>query len=273
MYEFASIAPEFQTTHGVTQSHPVSETGYDRIGFKSLEVVNLSFRFKGRKRLLHNVNFTVKKGEMIALLGESGCGKSTILQILQKFYAPEGGKITINGKIDWNSLSHKSWRHKIGVVPQDIKIFSGTLLDNIYMGNVTKEAEQIVSFCKTYGFSPYFEQFPQGYLTLLGEEGLNLSGGQKQLVALARVLYQNPQLLLLDEPTAAMDRNMEQFVLNLLLKLKKQMGIILVTHRPKPAYQADTIFIIENGKIVTEGTPTKLRLTQNLFSESLELIC
>ncbi len=209
---------------------------------------------------------------MIALLGESGCGKSTMLQILQKFYSPEEGNISLNGTSVWNSISHVSWRSILGVVPQDIKIFSGTLLDNICMGDVAKEAEQIMEFCKNYGFAPYFEQFPQTYLTLLGEEGLNLSGGQKQLVALARALYQKPQLLLLDEPTAAMDRNMEQFVLNLLQKLRGEMGIILVTHRPKPAYHTDRIYIIENGEVIAHGTPDELRLTQNLFSESLVLV-
>ena len=275
MYEFASISPEFTqeeegiTTHQVTLSHPISETSFR---FELLQVEDLSFRFKGRKRLLHNIHFTLKKGEMIALLGESGCGKSTILQILQKFYAPEDGRITVNGTSAWETVSHINWRSTLGVVPQDIKIFSGSLLDNICMGDVTKEVEQIIAFCKNFGFSTYFEQFPQSYYTLLGEEGLNLSGGQKQLVALARALYQKPQLLLLDEPTAAMDRNMEQFVLDLLLKIKKQMGIILVTHRPKPAYNTDRIYIIEEGKVVTGGTPQELRLTQNLFSESLELI-
>lgn len=272
MYEFASISPEFspaqEDTHGVTQSHTVSENGFK---FESLAVSNLSFRFKGRKRLLHNIQFTLKKGEMIALLGESGCGKSTMLQILQKFYAPEEGNITINGTSAWESISHISWRANLGVVPQDIKIFSGTLLDNICLGDVTKEVEQIIAFCKKLEFSTYFEQFPQSYYTLLGEEGLNLSGGQKQLIAIARALYQKPQLLLLDEPTAAMDRNMEQFVLDLLLKLKAQMGIVLVTHRPKPAYNAGRIYIIEEGKMVATGTPQELRLTQNLFSESLEL--
>lgn len=273
MYEFASIPPEFsqeqEVTHGVTQSHSESETGFK---FESLAVNNLSFRFKGRKRLLHNIHFTLKKGEMIALLGESGCGKSTLLQILQKFYPPEEGEIIVNGTSSWESISHINWRSILGVVPQDIKIFSGTLLDNICLGVVSKEANNIVSFCKTHGFSTYFEQFPQSYYTLLGEEGLNLSGGQKQLVALVRALYQNPQLLLLDEPTAAMDRNMEEFVLNLLQKLSIQMGIILVTHRPKPANRADRIYVIENGKLITDGTPQELRLTQNLFSESLELV-
>lgn len=265
MYEFASITPEYAKEDVIDTSNKFKE-------FKSISVNNLSFRFKGRKRLLHNIHFTLKKGEMIALLGESGCGKSTLLQILQKFYPPEEGKITVNRTIDWEAISHINWREKLGVVPQDIKIFSGSLLDNICLGDVTKEAAQIIEFCKNYGFASYFEQFPQTYLTLLGEDGLNLSGGQKQLVALARALYAKPQFLLLDEPTAAMDRNMEQFVLNLLKKLRDEMGIILVTHRPKPANSADRIYIIEDGNVAANGTPNELRLTQNLFSESLELV-
>ncbi len=162
------------------------------------------------------------------------------------------------------------WRATLGVVPQDIKLFSGTLLDNIGMGDNAAEAQQIIDFCKKFGFDTYFKEFPQSYVTLLGEDGQNISGGQKQLVALARALYLKPGLLLLDEPTAAMDRNMEQFVLNLLQNIKADMGIILVTHRPRPASFANRIFIIEDGRIIENETPQKLKLSTNLYSESLK---
>lgn len=209
------------------------------------------------------------KGEIVALLGESGSGKSTLLQILQKFYDYERGKIIINQNVDWNKISHQAWRSHIGVVPQEIKIFSGSLLDNICLGDTQKEAEDIVLFCREYGFDRYFEEFPQNYLTILGEEGVNISGGQKQLVALARALYQKPQLLLLDEATSAMDNKMEQFVLDLLNKIKVEASIIIATHRLRPAKQADRIYIIENGRIQHEGAPAELIIGKNFYSEAV----
>jgi ATP-binding cassette subfamily B protein len=124
-------------------------------------------------------------------------------------------------------------------VPQEITIFSGTILENICLGNPQQEAEKVVQFCQNYGFSRYFEAFPQHYLTLVGEEHIHLSGGQKQLLALARALYRQPQLLLLDEATSAMDTQMEAFVLDLLGKLKSEMIVIMVTHKYQIVSKAD----------------------------------
>jgi ATP-binding cassette subfamily B protein len=142
------------------------------------------------------------------------------------------------------------WRNLIGVVPQEIKIFSGTLIDNITLGHFTDEAQKAIKFYKEYGFDQFFETLPQNYLTILGEEGINLSGGQRQLVCIARALYSNPEILLLDEPTAAMDRKTEIFVIELLKKLKKDKIILMVTHRQNFEGLADDIFILENGSIL-----------------------
>ncbi len=260
MYEFASITPEF--TIDDTLGQAVKR-------FEKLEIESLDFRFPGRKRLLENVSLEIARGEVIALLGESGSGKSTMLQILQKFYVPESGKIMINHAINWDDINHDEWRKLIGVVPQEIKFFSGSLLDNICLSNVQEETENIVSFCVDHGFDRYFKEFPQHYLTRLGEEGVNISGGQQQLVALARALYQKPQLLLLDEATSAMDRKMEQFVLDLLYKIKKETAVIIVTHRFKPVKQTDRIYILEDGVIKHSGSPKELMNSQNLFSEAV----
>lgn len=259
MYEFTSLEPEVITEKELNSLDSI----------ESLEVSELSFRFPGRSQLLKNISFEVEKGEMIALLGESGCGKTTLLQILQRFYEPENGTINVNSNLSLNNISVKDWRSSVASVPQQVKIFNGTLLENICLDNPGQEAEKVVEFCREYGFSKYFESFPQYYATLLGEEGVNISGGQQQLVSLARALYQKPDLLLLDEATSAMDRETEQDILKLLLSLKNEMSIILVTHRVQSAKLADRIYIVEDGNITTKGSPEILAQKQNLFAASL----
>ncbi|MCX6215432.1 peptidase domain-containing ABC transporter [Spirosoma sp.] len=238
MYEYAHLNPEYPKA---------TQTSVPNFRFESLTIDALNFRFAGRPLLLENISLSIQKGEMIALFGESGHGKSTLLQLIQRFYTPESGQIMVNGT-DWHSIDTALWRQSIGVVPQHIKLFNGTLLDNIGLGDTATDAEQIVSFCQEFGFDHYFETFAQGYLTLLGEEGINLSGGQRQLVALARAFYQKPQLLLLDEPTAAMDKNTEQFVMNLLQNVRPQMAILLITHKPSLAHSAKRVYSIANGQ-------------------------
>ncbi len=257
MYEIASIKSEHRDDIIKKDIQIVTE----------IEVKNLHFRFSGRKQLLVNVSLKSRKGELIAILGESGTGKSTLIQILQKFYAPESGEILINSN-NLDLINTHSLRDIIGVVPQQVKIFNGTLLDNICLGDSVKEVDKVVDFCKTYGFDSYFSSFPQSYLTILGEEGINISGGQQQLVALARALYKKPQLLILDEATSAMDRNTENFILDILQQLKNELAVIMITHRIKTAARADRIFILENGTIVNSGTPQELMLTENFYSIS-----
>ncbi|WP_338870400.1 peptidase domain-containing ABC transporter [Spirosoma sp. SC4-14] len=237
MYEYAHLTPE------------QNALGPDLIfTFSSLTIQNLYFRFPGRPLQLENISLALNKGELIVLLGESGSGKSTLLQLIQRFYAPEAGQIRLNGT-DWHSVDTTTWRQAIGVVPQQIKLFAGTLLDNICLGNIAEEAEQVVLFCRHYGFDRYFEAFPQGYLTRLGEDGIAISGGQQQLVALARALYRKPQLLLLDEPTAAMDRHTEQFVVDLLEQLRPQVTILLITHKATLIQSANQVYVLQQGHL------------------------
>ena len=260
LYEFTSLESEY---YGEEMNGPeLSE-------LNTLKAKRVTFRFPGRSPLLKGVDFEVGKGEMISLLGESGCGKTTILQILQKFYKPESGEIIINGGLELQKIPIKRWRLEIASVSQEVKIFNGTLLDNICLGIAQEETEKVVEFCREYGFDKYFESFPQQYATLLGEEGVNISGGQRQLVALARALYQKPKLLLLDEATSAMDRRTESKILSLLNSLKKEMAIILVTHRVQSARIADRIYIIEGGLVTDKGEPENLKEKENLFSFSL----
>jgi len=258
MFEFTSMRPEY-----------VKEEKKFLLGNEiNVKLTNVSFRFPGRKQLLSNISLEVKHGEIIALLGESGSGKSTLMQLIQKFYSPEAGNIQVNN-FDLSSIPTNEWRGRIGVVPQDIKIFNGNLLYNITLSENREDYEKAINLCQQYGLHNYFDSFPQSYLTLLGEEGINISGGQRQLVALMRSLFSTPKILLLDEPTSAMDKRTENFVLNLLLTLKNEISIILVTHRVKIAQFSDRIYILENGIIKNSGSPKELLRSKNLFSESV----
>jgi len=198
--------------------------------FESLTIQHLSFRFAGRTAILKDINLHLCRGEIVGLMGESGSGKSTLIQIIEKFYAPEQGQITVNENSDWAEISPDNWRKLIATVPQDIHLFNGTVLDNILLGEAANE-HKIVEFCQYYGFVAFVESLPQGLATIIGEEGTNLSGGQKQLLALMRALFKCPQLLILDEATSAMDKHTEQFVLNLLTSLRASMAILSISHR------------------------------------------
>jgi ABC-type bacteriocin/lantibiotic exporter with double-glycine peptidase domain len=203
---------------------------------------------------------------LTAIVGESGSGKSTIGQILQRFYSFEKGSIIINNEHHLSDVELKSYRKLIGVVPQDVTIFNGNLIDNILLG-ATTEPEHIVSFLEEFGFENYFNQLPQGLATIVGEEGINLSGGQKQIIALARVLYKRPQFLILDEATSAMDRNTENFSMALLEKIKPNCAIFFISHRLNTLKKiADTIYVLENRTITSTGSHEELVETTNFYS-------
>lgn len=221
-------------------------------GFLKLSMRQVGFRFPGRKLLLKDITLEVEKGEIVAVAGESGQGKSTLLQLLQKFYPGEGGAMLVNGR-DLGSISTVTWRKLIGVVPQDIAIFCGSLLANISLDLGTEHVEEVPKFCKSYGFDRFFETLPQGYSTMLGEGGVALSGGQKQLLALARCLYGRPQLVLLDEPTAAMDAATERFVIGVLLEMRRRVGMLVISHKDSLTRIADRVYLLEGG-VVAEVT-------------------
>lgn len=256
MFEFVKIKPEIDIKTN------------DPIQFESLKAENLSFRFPGRKQLLKKIDFEVQKSELIAIVGESGCGKTTIGQILEKFYVPENGEIKINKTLTLSNINTNDWRSILGIVPQDIFIFNGNVFDNICMGETNEDVENIITFCKTHNLHSFIETFPQGYLTILGEEGINLSGGQKQLIGIARALYKKPQLLILDEATAAMDRSTENIVFQLLDQLKSKLGVIFISHRMQILKKiSNRIYVIEGGIIKAKGDHEHLMRSKNLYSQ------
>lgn len=254
MYEFAAIEKENE------EGLPIKE-------INSISIQNISFRFAGRSQLFSNININIEKGKFTAIVGESGSGKSTLSQILQRFYNFENGSIIINNKNKLGDIQLKDYRNLIGVVPQDITIFNGNVLDNILLGE-TNSQENILNFLKEFGFDTYFNQLPQGLGTILGEEGINLSGGQKQIIALARVFYKKPQFLILDEATAAMDRNTEKFSMHLFEKIKPNCAIFFISHRLNALKQiADIIYVLDNKTITHFGNHDELMTNDNFYSD------
>ena len=237
------------------------------LSFESLQVKNLSFRFAGRRQLLKNISFDVKKGEIIALLGEIGCGKSTLANILQKSYTPEAGSITVNAIRRLDGIGFEAWRNITGIVAQSGHLFNGTVLENIAFDDAKTKSEEIVQFLQDNGFASFINSLPQSFMTIVGEEGVNLSGGQRQMIALARALYHKPQLLILDEASSAMDRETEHFMVRLLTKLKHEMAIVFITHKLQIVRSmCNRIYIIENGTTAVAGSHEALMQSDNVYS-------
>jgi len=262
IFEFSAAKPEY---------NPEEFSQSKIVNVKSLEIKDLNFRFPGKSLLLKGINMRFEKGQMTTVFGEIGCGKSTLITILQRFYRFESGQIFINDKIDWDILGNQDWRYHTAYVAQHVKLFNSTILENICMEE-NINPEKVMTFCKEIGLDLFINEFQQGYATIVNENSTNLSGGQQQLIALARALYQKPQILLLDEATAAMDRRTEQFVLKLLQKLKKEMIIIFVTHRVQLARHTDFIYVIENKQIAAMGRHDEVVQTSRLYREAFEEI-
>ncbi|WP_321279647.1 peptidase domain-containing ABC transporter [Marinifilum fragile] len=233
-----------------------------------VQIKNLNFRFPGRSLLLKNINLKIQKGKIASLLGESGTGKSTLASILQKFYFPENGNVFIND-IPINEISNTSLRSQIGHIPQNIHIFNNTLAFNILLEDINDQnLTELKKFCEEWGFDKFFDVLPQGLSTKVGEDGINLSGGQKQLLAFARIFYRKPEFIILDEATSAMDRITEQFIFTLLEKIKQDVAILIITHRIHILKRiSDYIYILENKTTNNHGTHEELMKYNNFYSQ------
>ncbi|UKB84117.1 peptidase domain-containing ABC transporter [Chryseobacterium sp. MEBOG06] len=224
--------------------------GINITDIQSIDLKNIDFRFNGRKRLLNGVSFSLQKGSITGLLGESGSGKTTLTEVLQKNYLPENGKIIINDSIDLNDISINSWRNMIGIVPQNIQLFNGTILENIILDE--KVNDEKLEKLGILGFDKFINSLPQGFLTLAGEEGINLSGGQKQLIGWMRTLYHDPLFLILDEPTSSLDKDNRRFIYKLIQKLKSEKVIFIVSHYQEELREISDKILILDQTFVSE---------------------
>lgn len=219
----------------------------------SIEIKNLDYRFNGRSRLLNSISLQLNKGKITCLLGESGSGKTTLTEILLKNYLPENGNIIVNGNNDLKDISIDNWRKYIGIVPQNIQLFNGNVLENIILDETVDQSK--LQTVISYGFDTFINSLPQGFMTLVGEEGINLSGGQKQLLGWMRALYHNPKFLILDEPTSSLDLKNRNFIYDLIQKLKLESVIFIISHHSEDVSRiADEVFVLENTQITKLST-------------------
>ena len=227
--------------------------------FKSdITFENVDFSYKDSdEKVLKNINLVAKKGETVALVGNSGGGKSTLVNLIPRFFDVTGGKITIDG-VDVKNYKIKSLRKKIGIVPQETFLFGGTILENIKYANQNASVEEVVEAAKMANAHEFIEKLEQGYETEIGERGIKLSGGQKQRISIARAILENPQILILDEATSALDNESEQLVQDALEKLMKGKTTFVIAHRLSTIINSDKIVVIQQGEIRETGTHEEL---------------
>ena len=226
---------------------------------------NVSFSYGTRTEVFRDFHLSIKKGEITAFVGESGSGKSTLVSLLQNIYPIEKGSIAI-GNTNLNYLDNESLRQHIAVVPQKIDLFAGNVIENIAIGEMEPNMERIVNLCTQIGILEFIEGLPNGFGTYLGENGATLSGGQKQRIAIARALYKNPEILVLDEATSSLDSGSESFVQKAIHQLQEQnKTILLIAHRLSTVVNADTIVVLENGKVIEQGSHEVLHAKRGAY--------
>jgi len=257
MFEFTQIEPEDINKQELSSN----------AGISSLILKDIAFRFPGQKLLLDRININIEKRKVVSLVGESGCGKSTLASVVLRFYQPEAGQLIVNGVNHSDNYSISDWRSKVAIIPQEVHIFNGTILQNLITDIDEIKLNDLITSVREFGLAPFYDSFPSGLMTLVGEEGINISGGQKQMLAFTRVLLKKPDILIIDEGTSNMDRGTENFILDLISRLKENMAILMITHRINMIKKlSDYIYVLEGRTISGEGKHEDLIQGDNLYS-------
>lgn len=225
---------------------------------------NITFSYPSRPdmQVLKGINIDIKAGQKIALVGQSGSGKSTIVQLLMKFYNPSSGHILLDNK-NINELDLTAFRQNIGIVPQEVILFGGTIRENISYGKPNATEEEIKMAATQSNSWEFIDSFPDGLDTIVGERGIKLSGGQRQRIAIARAILKNPKILILDEATSSLDAESEKLVQDALDLLMENRTSIIIAHRLATIREVDCIYVIDKGKIIEKGTHSELIVNES----------
>jgi len=249
------VALDFERS---AQDHKESSGGPDFFIFeKELEISNLSFAYNENMRVFDNLNLKIKRGEMVGLIGPSGAGKTTLVDLLLGLFQPGSGQILLDGN-DMRNIDINDWRKKIGYVSQDIFLLNDTIENNIKFYNDSITREDIESAAKMANIYNFIQELPQKFDTVVGERGIRLSGGQRQRVILARVLVRKPEILILDEATSALDNESEILIQKSIEGLRNKVTVIAIAHRLSTVMNSDRLLVVENGKITEDGPPADL---------------
>jgi subfamily B ATP-binding cassette protein MsbA len=225
---------------------------------------HVSFAYDPRHPVLTDVSFEAKPGELVAIVGPTGAGKTTVMNLLHRFYDPTEGHITIDGQ-DLRQVTMDSWYRQIALVPQETILFGGTILDNIRYGDGKATQEKVVAASRAAHAHDFIMSFPDQYQTIVGEKGINVSGGQRQRIAIARAIVKNPRILLLDEATSALDSESERLVQEALEQLMKGRTTFVIAHRLTTIQRADRILVLNKGRLVETGTHAELMDRKGLY--------
>ncbi|MBI2797915.1 ABC transporter ATP-binding protein [Candidatus Saccharibacteria bacterium] len=249
----------------------------DEAGAKELKITKsqveyrkVDFAYEKGQRVLTGISFTIKPGQKIALVGESGEGKSTIANLMLRFYETTGGQILIDGQ-DVNEVTQKSLRRNIGVVFQEPQLFSGTVRENVAYGQDDPAEKDMIEAAKAANAYGFIKKLPKGFDTEIGERGVKLSGGQKQRIAIARAIMKDPSILILDEATSSLDSKAEHEVQEALERLMKDRTTMIIAHRLSTIEHVDMIVGLKGGKVSQMGTPDQLAKQKGIYAELLTL--
>ncbi|HIK29221.1 MAG: ABC transporter ATP-binding protein/permease [Oscillatoriaceae bacterium SKW80] len=260
VFELLAIQPEVLEKPGAIPLPPI--TG-------KVEYRNVTFAYSNQEKsqtssspclgspVLQNLNLLVMPGEAIALVGASGAGKTTLVNLLPRFYDPQAGEILIDG-INIKDVTLRSLRRQIGIVPQDINLFSGSIAQNIAFGQTQFDLKEVQAAAEIANAHEFIAKLPDGYHTKVGERGVNLSGGQRQRIAIARAVFLNPRILILDEATSALDSESEALVQQALERLMQNRTVFIIAHRLASVRRAARILVMEQGRIIESGTHQQL---------------
>lgn len=236
----------------------------------NVEFKNVTFAYNPNEIVLKNFSFSTKPGQMIAFVGPSGAGKSTVASLLPRFYDVKDGSVTIDGK-DVRDVTMESLREQVGIVPQETVLFNGSVYDNILYGRLDATKEEIEAAAKAANAHNFIMELPQGYETMLGDRGMNISGGQRQRLAIARAILKNPQILILDEATSALDTESERIVQEALDRLMVGRTSFVIAHRLSTIKNADKILVLDKGELVEQGTHEELLQAGGLYAHLYQI--
>ncbi len=227
---------------------------------------NVSFEYKPGEPALVDISLTARPGQVVAIVGPSGAGKTTIANLIPRFYDPSAGYIAIDG-VDIKTVTLASLRRQIGIVPQETMLFNGTVYENILYGDLDAPREAVIAAARAANADNFIMEMPEGYDTQIGERGAKLSGGQRQRIAIARAILKNPRVLILDEATSALDTESEALVQEALDKLMVGRTSFVIAHRLSTVQRADVILVMERGRLIEQGSHATLINTGGLYSK------